>query len=435
MSVNRAVLQKIVTTFEAKRPIDLKEVASHEFMHLPISIFDTSGNIRSGVKSTMVQPLMGDQHNLPLPSHPPEQSTLIIDMMARVQAIGLPTQARTFGDLADVVVSSIFTSGRDFHRIEVVGDQYLSVSIKDSTRSKRTKNSNTSVVKVIDSRDVPLPETGKDYTCFLNLKENKSCLQNFLGEQLILQAPESKIVLAAGVYWNVEDVRCNKEGIDLTRLKATHEEADTRVTLHSKISLSSNIVIAARDTDIIMLLLAHYHHFAEKPHVFVTIGNGEYLDIRALSDKLGPQVCSSLLLVHALTGCDSVSFMYGIGKPTVVKAVVNQPDLLSGISLSPSLSPQQRIQMERFVCICYGHGEMRTLDEVRAHMLFSCTKPEQLPMTSDAFGAHSDRAFYVSRVWECAVESHPNLPAATASKSSWKTSTNHYDQGSYFKSH
>ena len=205
MSVNKAVLQKLVTAFEAKRPIDLKEVASHELMHLPISIFDTSGNIRSGVKSTMVQPLMGDQHHLPLPPHPPEQSTLIIDVMARVQATGLPTQGHTFGDLADVVVSSMFTSGRDFHRIEVVDDQYLSVSMKDS---KRTKKSNTSVVKVIDSRDVPLPETGKDYTCFLNLKENKSCLQNFLGEQLILQAPESKTVLAAGVYWNVEDVQC-----------------------------------------------------------------------------------------------------------------------------------------------------------------------------------------------------------------------------------
>ena len=127
------------------------------------------------------------------------------------------------------------------------------------------------------------------------------------------------------------------QGIDLTRLKATHEEADTRVILHSMLSLSSNIVIAARDTDIIRLLLGLYHHFVERPHVFVTMGNGEYLDIRTLSDKLGPPVCSSLLLVHALTGCDSVSFMYGIGKPTVVKAVLNHPDLFSGISLSPSL--------------------------------------------------------------------------------------------------
>ena len=60
-------------------------------------------------------------------------------------------------------------------------------------------------------------------------------------------------------------------------------------------------------------------------------------------------------------------------------------------------------------------------------------------MTSDAFGAHSDRAFYVSRVWECAVESHPNLPAATASKSGWFEKDRKLapitDQRSYSTSH
>ena len=67
----------------------------------------------------MVQPLMGDQHHLQLPSHPSEQSTLIIDMMARVQAIGSPTQARTFGDLADVARLSISTAGSDHPTLHV----------------------------------------------------------------------------------------------------------------------------------------------------------------------------------------------------------------------------------------------------------------------------------------------------------------------------
>ena len=184
---------------------------------------------------------------------------------------------------------------------------------------------------------------------------------------------------------NVEDVRYNQLHIALLSVKAAHEEADTRVILHCMKSLASTIII--------MILLAHYHHFAERPQVFVTMGN-----IRAFSEKLGPQV--SLLLVHTLTGCDAVSFMYGIGKPTVVKVILNHLNLLAGISLSVQLSQQHRIQMESFICLCYGHGELKLLNEVRAHMLFSCSKPEQLPMTSEAFGPHSNRVFHVSRLLE-----------------------------------
>ena len=235
----------------------------------------------------------------------------------------------------------------------------------------------------------------------------------------MLRLNADKIVVAASVLGDEEDVRCNQQHIDLLTLKANHEEADTRFVLHCVESRSSTIVIAARDTDIIMLLLAHYHHFPEGQKVFVTMGNHMYLDIQFLSQKLGPQVCAGLLLAHALTGCDAVSFMYGIGKLTVVKVLLANPDLLSGITLSPQLSRQHRVRMERFVCLCYGHNELRTLDEVRAQMLFSCSKPEQLPMTTDAFGPHSNRGFYVGRMWECAIDSHPNLPSPTAPGAGW----------------
>ena len=108
VSINRSILQRLVTAYEAKRPVNLKEVASHELMHIPISIFETSGKIRSGAKSTMVTQLtcdVGLQHT-PLPPHTKESSTLIIDVMARVHAIQLPNKANNFGDLADVFVSS-----------------------------------------------------------------------------------------------------------------------------------------------------------------------------------------------------------------------------------------------------------------------------------------------------------------------------------------
>ena len=69
-----------------------------------------------------------------------------------------------------------------------------------------------------------------------------------------------------------EDVRCNQDHVDLSILKANHEEADTRIILHCAKNTSSTVVVAARDTDIIVLLLAHYHHFPEGQKVFVIMG-------------------------------------------------------------------------------------------------------------------------------------------------------------------
>ena len=37
-------------------------------------------------------------------------------------------------------------------------------------------------------------------------------------------------------------------------------------------------------------------------------------------------------------------------------------------------------------------------------------------MTSHAFGLHTDLYQHVSRVWEWAIELHPNLHSATASR-------------------
>ena len=66
--------QKRDTTFEANRPVDLKEVVTHELL-VTIAIFEISGKFPSDVKSTKVLPLMGEQQHRPLLPQPPEQST------------------------------------------------------------------------------------------------------------------------------------------------------------------------------------------------------------------------------------------------------------------------------------------------------------------------------------------------------------------------
>ncbi len=100
--MNRTIFQRLVTAYDAKRPVNLAEVAVHELLSVPITIFEPSGSMRSGPKSTIVCKLMSDLPYTALTMHDLATSTLIVDMMARVQSIGLPKHSTTFWELADV---------------------------------------------------------------------------------------------------------------------------------------------------------------------------------------------------------------------------------------------------------------------------------------------------------------------------------------------
>ena len=47
--------------------------------------------------------------------------------------------------------------------------------------------------------------------------------------------------------------------------------------------------------------------------------NGDVLDVSKTIEQLGPRKCSQLLGLHALSGCDTVSYPFGKGKKSVLK--------------------------------------------------------------------------------------------------------------------
>ena len=109
---------------------------------------------------------------------------------------------------------------------------------------------------MIESKDVPLPAKWDN---FLAHQENKADLARFLSQQLILKAPNDKTVVAAGGFSNEERVETSDPRVDTELLEARHEEADTRIVLHCVNSHAASIVVSARDTDVLVLLLAHFH--------------------------------------------------------------------------------------------------------------------------------------------------------------------------------
>ena len=72
-----------------------------------------------------------------------------------------------------------------------------------------------------------------------------------------------------------------------------------------------SVVVVGDDTDLLVLLL---HHLSPRHHVIFLQTASKILNIRMLQDHLAPDLTVSLLFLHAVTGCDTTSRSYGIGK-------------------------------------------------------------------------------------------------------------------------
>jgi len=79
----------------------------------------------------------------------------------------------------------------------------------------------------------------KNWANFLSLPDNKADLANFLSEELLLHAPEDKVLVVAGGFTDELEVRSSKATTDLQELSASHEEADTRLVLYTVLSTQS----------------------------------------------------------------------------------------------------------------------------------------------------------------------------------------------------
>ena len=103
------------------------------------------------------------------------------------------------------------------------------------------------------------------------------------------------------------------------QLYSKQEETDYRILTHlHDISPSSNIVVRANDTDILVILIGNQYALNDK-HIWMEIGNFSdnslrFIDITKLAHNLGMQVAQALPAFHAFTGCDFSPSFVGKGK-------------------------------------------------------------------------------------------------------------------------
>ncbi|XP_052128446.1 uncharacterized protein LOC127750548 [Frankliniella occidentalis] len=426
---DRNILQRLITAYEAGRAVDLKEILKHELHNVPLSLVHPNGIMRTGNKAELMK-LMTENVEIPNTLPAGGSDHLIIDGQALIMSIGKPQHAQTFGDLANAVTSRIKNMSAHYQRVDIVFDRYNQLSIKAGTRQKRTASARP-IRKAITSRAVPLPKSWSNYVA---LEENKAELAAFISNEIMSANFLDTTVVVAGGFADELKVAANTE-MDCASLQSTHEEADTRLILHAVNSAHRRVVVSARDTDVFVLLVHHFKRMTcnECYMMAGTAKDRKYVPIHVVAASMSESERNNILIFHALTGCDSNSFIAGLCPFTFIVIITFSAvethfsthvlgiakrgalavyrlnyKLLDGITCG-DVDESFLKQCEQFLVLLYKTKEL-TCDDAR-HMLFGkVTSPELLPATSDAARLHILRAVYQCVVWMSAHVAKPELP-------------------------
>ena len=93
------------------------------------------------------------------------------------------------------------------------------------------------------------------------------------------------------------------------------------------VARKSNTILLVSDTDLLVLLI-HYTTKKDKKVYFMPPPKSGsltcLLHIQKVQDILGDKVCSNILFIHAILGCDTVSRLFGHRKALGLSLVKNK---------------------------------------------------------------------------------------------------------------
>lgn len=141
-----------------------------------------------------------------------------------------------------------------------------------------------------------------------------------------------------------------------------HEEADTKICLHSLSADRENysIVVRASNTDIEVILLYHCSKFRSTLWMDIATiskNNRRYVSLTAIWKELGPDLCAALPAFHAFTGSDYTSAFVRKGKVRPLATLEKQPDYQKSfrvMATSTTVSNRTKAAFQRFTATLYG---------------------------------------------------------------------------------
>ena len=167
---------------------------------------------------------------------------------------------------------------------------------------------------------------GKEWSNFFHNIENKSdllcLLAKYLKDEAIRQCKKTPILVNEELdTWRVLD------GDSAIIFQCTQEEADTRMILHA-CREDTNVVVDSKDTDVLVLMIYAFTIHRPTSEWLMKIKAERYANIRKILNHFGEDLCLKLPHIHAITGCDTTSFLHGLGKVSVIKKSIKRFECL-----------------------------------------------------------------------------------------------------------
>ena len=177
-------------------------------------------------------------------------------------------------------------------------------------------------------------------------------------------------------------------------------------------SMTHSTTLIGEDTDLLVLLL-HYTQQANNDLYFRSdkCNADKVYHINELKMVMGEELFSQLLFLHAYTGCDSTSRIFGVGKRSVFHKLVNSDATLKDCANSFILVPKQTSACIvkkgcQAMAVIFGGKRTDSLASLRYSVLGkkvassqSFVTPERLPPTESSTKFHCLRVYYQIMVW------------------------------------
>ena len=359
--------------------LSLEEVMRYELSPFPPALFEARNVFRKADKPQLAHAICDHASDSILDSVP-ETECHVLDGGSLLHRI--PWQrGKSYGEIAQSYAD--FTIRHYGSATTVVFDGYEEgPSIKDNTHQRRGHN-----IHPVVSFTAETEFSGKKEE-FLSRDINKQRLIRMISDEL--RKRDCTVVNAPGD----ADVDIVKDAVETSLLHTT--------------------TLIGEDTDLLVLLL-YYAHGESKGLYFRSDkskadGSVQVYDIKRLKEILGHDMCSRLIFIHAMTGSDTTSRIFGVGKKTAFQKLVKGDPVLRSCANAFTIPNQTTEVIDDLGCqvmaVLFGGQCTDSLATMRYNTFSkkvvsasSFVTPERLPPTESATKLHSRRAYYQIMVW------------------------------------
>ena len=380
----------------------------------PLSISTPEGLPVKTVKATLLKLLEAGAE--PVTTFP-RDAVRIVDAMAILHSLKT-TDGMTYKQLASLILDIIIHDVAADGRVDWVVDTYSNISIKNIEHGRRNTTMGNLETKIRSAEQKVDRQFNKSLfkTELSEFLLNEWARPDYIGQiqqrRLMVTAADKCFCLSA----NGEAM----SKIEVGELKCTHDEADTRMFLHAlhiANSGSQTIIIKSPDTDVAVLAISVDHRIPAR--IILRTGTklrARYIDLTAIAESLGREVCAALPGYHAFSGCDTTSAFVGRGNAIGLKRLKTDQsfrDTMIQLGRDMDITADLIKAGESAICTLYGRKEHQLdINKVRLDMFGShTTDPCKLPPCKNASEKHIQRANYQAGIWRRCLDPDPQVPS------------------------